>query len=73
MKDLEHWANNCAGIVLVSVLFIVVTLAAGRFSGTGTGTLVTLFSLIGLAALGAWAWIAFSRGAATADKIARPR
>ena len=61
IKNQRHWANNCAGIFLISVLFLVVTFFGNRLGPSGaTGALTVFFCLLGVVSLAGWAWFAFA-------------
>lgn len=70
VKDSKYWANNAAGTFFIAVIFFVVTLAASRHSPSGaTSVVLWLTALVGVAALGAWAYFAFRIGQASVEKV----
>ncbi|MBK6852662.1 MAG: hypothetical protein IPG93_13750 [Burkholderiales bacterium] len=59
MKNSERLSNNLAGALLISVVFLVITLALDRVNPTpATRYVFTLFCVLGLASLGGWTWLA---------------
>lgn len=69
-KNAKHWSNNFAGLFIVAVVFFAVTIAVNRHSpSAAVGTLLWLFALIGLAALGGWTFLALKAGQATGERV----
>lgn len=57
MKNSVRLSNNLAGAFLVSVVFIVITIALDRaFPTPATRYVFTLFCALGLASLAGWTW-----------------
>jgi FtsH-binding integral membrane protein len=58
MKNSQHLSNNLAGALLISVVFLVITLALDRVHPhPATRYVFTLFCVLGLASLAGWTWL----------------
>ncbi|MEY2689693.1 MAG: hypothetical protein RL375_3892 [Pseudomonadota bacterium] len=58
MKNSLRHSNNLAGAFLISVVFLVITLALDRANPhPATRYVVMLFCTLGLTSLGAWTWL----------------
>jgi FtsH-binding integral membrane protein len=67
-RDARHWANNCAGIFLVSVVMLVAAWAGGKIMPGSGGFAVTLLWVLLVASLGGWMFFAFKAGQRVLDK-----
>lgn len=67
-RDARHWANNCAGIFLVSVVMLVAAWAGGKIVPGSGGLVVTLLWVLLVASLGGWTFFAFKAGQRVLDK-----
>ena len=67
-RDARHWANNCAGIFMVSVIMLVAAWAGGKIMPGSGGFVVTLLWVIMIASLGGWMFFAFKAGQRVLDK-----
>lgn len=66
----KHWSNNFAGIFLVAVIFLVITVAVDRHAPSAAYTpLLWFFALVGLLALGGWIWSASRLGKASTTRV----
>jgi hypothetical protein len=58
MKNSQRLSNNLAGALLISVVFLVITLALDRVHpNPATPYVFTLFCALGLASLAGWTWL----------------
>ena len=68
-RNAQHWANNCAGIFWISVLFMVMVYFGSRLAKTPMGGgFFTLMCVIAAASLAGWVWLAFKAGQNVASK-----
>jgi len=67
-RDARHWANNCAGIFMVSVIMLVAAWAGRSIVPAGGGFIVTLLWVLMVASLAGWLFFAFKAGQRVLDK-----
>lgn len=67
-KNAKHWANNFAGIFMVTVtMFIIVIAVSQQYPSSGTATVLWLLGALGICSLCAWGWLAFLAGGKNAE------
>jgi glycerol uptake facilitator-like aquaporin len=69
MKNLKHWSNNFAGGFIVSVLFLIITLAVNKSDPANASTFMTgFFIVLSLVMLVGWTFCAFRAAESVAVK-----